>query len=442
MEGSASSLLSLSELETVFRGQNHKDISESLQLIVLANIATVMNCACRSQLNISYSISHACSTILKSATRPFLSRILRAPAFSEYVTSFLQNISSHRMEMQSLFFGHVSVIIQRSKGEFWQIISSATFEFYLVNAVYLDACSTFLQSFLFEPAPETEGGPMPLSIVQNLVQQIVTRSRNSIPSMQIIKASLDCERLAGLVAGSVLAQIEEILTETFCERDARYLDFLVTLYGKALDDRHIPTWVRVGDAIASRYANTCEVLTKAERFAQFERAASKLFLSVAKDRMYLGELASQVVQRSLTLLFKFPSNSFLHNFAVSAVELLVDRRDSVQEIIESTNLVGQIIENYHNPQWDGRAFWGQLRMVANLIDPYVNPRNYPDWTSVTKSNQQTEELIHRRDGLFGKVPFLSSCSFLKLLDSPTTGKFVIWGIALIFIVIVYASCAM
>jgi hypothetical protein len=441
MEVSPCPVLSLSELEAVLRGQNPKELTETVQLVVLANLATVMNCACRTQSSFPYSISHACSSLLKSAGTPFLSCMLRSPAFGEYVTTFLQNIASHRMETQSLFFAHLSVMIQHSKGEFWQIIPPTTVEYYLVNAVCFDACSTFLESLLLGLTPDTEFGPTPLSILQNLLQQIVARSRNSIASLQIIRASLESERLAVPVATAIFGGIEELLTETFCARDARWLDFSTTLYATALERRHIPAWVRVGDAITSRYPNTCEILIKAERFSQFEKAAAKLFLSIAKDRPYLGEVGLQVVERSLTMLFKFPLNSFLHNFVVSAVQLLVDRRDSVNALIEKTNLVGQIIENYRNSQWDGRAFWGQLRVLANLVDHYVNRRKYPEWASVTKSNRQTEELLHQPHELFEKVPSLSY-PFLKLLDSPTTGKLVIWGVALLFIVVIYATCAL
>jgi hypothetical protein len=154
-------------------------------------------------------------------------------------------------------------------------------------------------------------------------------------------------------------------------------------------------------------------------------------------------MACQVVQRSLLLFFKYPLNSFLHNFAVSALQMLVDRDTSITELVESAHVVDQVITHYRDPQWDRRAFWGQLRAISNLIDPYVNPGKYPDWRSVVmKANWRIEELISQKEGILGRIPCLANCVFGRFLESPSIGKLIIWAVALCIVLIGYASCAL
>jgi hypothetical protein len=81
-------------------------------------------------------------------------------------------------------------------------------------------------------------------------------------------------------------------------------------------------------------------------------------------------------------------------------------------------------------------------MVSSLIDPYVSQTKYPQWNCVVaKTNQQTEELINRTDGLCGKLPCLYGCTIINFLGFPVIGKVVIWGMALLMILLVYGSCA-
>jgi hypothetical protein len=439
LEASASAPLSLTELEGALRGHNYKDLPPELQSVVVSNIATILDLGFRSHLSFSYSIAYICSMILKSPNGLFLSRILHAPEFVDYVFHFLENLTRHRMESQTLFFGFISHLIRHCHGEFWEVIPPSRFASNLVNSLYCDSCSAFLQSFLSGDNSEQPEFSFP----QQLLQQIVSHTRNSVPSIQIIKTSLECNQIAGEFASALPSFIGQILTDTFQYRDCHYIDFLTTLYSKSTSNRHDPHWVRIADAIVAYYAPICEILSKAERFTQFECASGKLFLLVSPDRLLLNDMACQVAQRSLDLLFKFPANSFLHNFAVSAVRLLVDRRTSLTEVIEGADTVDKIIANYSNPQWDGRAFWGQLRAVSKLIEPYVNPDKYPDWDSVVaKTNRQADELINRQSPVLGILPWLSGGTIMKVLETPGNGKFVVWGVAVFLILIFYASCAL
>jgi hypothetical protein len=212
---------------------------------------------------------------------------------------------------------------------------------------------------------------------------------------------------------------------------------LSTLYSTGVHSRHIPAWVRIADVIAAHYPQFCQVLTAARRFSQFENAAGKLFLGISSDD-YLGDPLRQVVQWSLGLLFKAPSNSFLHNFVVRALRLLAEDQAALSEVIKQTDLVGQRIVNYPNSPWDGRAFWGQLREFSHLITPCVNPREYPDWACVVaKSNDHADEVVNQRDGISRVVPWLPSSTFLGLFESPTMMKFLIWMIALVLLFMVY-----
>jgi hypothetical protein len=88
------------------------------------------------------------------------------------------------------------------------------------------------------------------------------------------------------------------------------------------------------------------LLSVTEKFCQFERSAGNVFFIISNDRGCFNPITFEVVKQSVTLLFKLPSNSFLHNFAVDSIQMLVDRGESINELIEETHLVEQILTNY------------------------------------------------------------------------------------------------
>jgi hypothetical protein len=430
--------LSLSELETALRGQNPKDLTPNVQTLVVNNISLVLDSAFRTQLSCSYSTSYTCSGILKSATSHFLFRILRSPEFSNYLVRFLQNLPSYRIESQTLFFTHFLLLIDHSNGEFWQIVPPIQIQHFLINSIYLDSVFSFLQSFLSKNFDFSK-----FSFPQELSQQIVSQDRNLIQTLQLIKSLLDSPGISAEIAAALSPHIDQISIESFRQKNLRQLDFLITLYTKANSSPHIPSWVRIRDSIAFCYPRICEILINMNSFSQFESSISKLFLLISPDRVCLHEMASKVVQHAFQLLFKFPTNSFLHNFVIASMEMLVERRTFVKEVIEQGNIVDQIIVNYGGSQLEGKSFGGHLRVLSNLIEPFVNRGKYPDWDGIVmKGNKRKEKLIHQNDG---KGIWMTKWTFVKLLESPETGMIVVWMAAIFFILfiytVVYVSCA-
>jgi hypothetical protein len=330
------------------------------------------------------------------------------------------------LESQSLFFAHLTALIERSNGEFWDVIPPRDFESDLIDSLAVDSCAAFVESIL-PSIPDSD------ALIARLLGEIAGRSVNSLASLRIVRSAIECEKIS---AESISPHMDRILTETFANRDWRYVDFLRSLYSAAVANRHCPAWVRVADSVACCYGQVCELLSETERFCQFECAAGKLFLLIANDRGCVGEEACAVVQRSLVLLFRCPSNSFLHNFSVGGVRLLAGR-GAVRKVIEEARLVEQIIANYEDGKWDGRAFWGQLRVIADLIDPYVNRRQCGKWEPVVvRSNRQRETVIDREGA---KVA--TGSNLLAVLEFPVVGKMVIWGVALLLVLVVYGLSA-
>jgi hypothetical protein len=221
----------------------------------------------------------------------------------------------------------------------------------------------------------------------------------------------------------------------------RFMDFWGLLYAASVDYRHCAAWVRVGDSIFAHHSVICDGLIRAARFSRFENSLAQLHLAICRDRLIVGGRAFRVVQSAVNLTFRYPLNSILHNFTLSAIVLFVKLDGQVAELVETTGLADLIVAHYATRKWDNRAFWGQLRAIADTIDPFVSRARCPRWQqTVARANKATEAIV--RDDVDARRKGPPRSQLLTLLKSPVAGKLVIWGMALLFIAAIYASCAL
>jgi hypothetical protein len=243
--------------------------------------------------------------------------------------------------------------------------------------------------------------------------------------------ALHSDRFKAALCAATAPLLERIALQCFRARRPRDVDFLTTLYTTGTESRTSPHWIRISDAIASYWPHVCEVLSNSERFGGFENAIGKLFLAVAQQKL---AVSGRVLKHSIDLMFRFPTNSFLANFVVAAVRLYAELGGSMRWLFENTNLIGEIIQNCQLTE--KAPLSGHLRLIALAVGPWVDDQ---EWQRVVMpANKRAQEIIQKKDwfGLFTQV------AFIKLLNSPANGKLVIWGTAMFFVLVVYATCVL
>jgi hypothetical protein len=410
--------------------------------MIQTDIGRLFNAAFRTRSAIPYAHSIACSAILKSTNHTFLLEILHSPGFAAYIHSFFDCLSDYRSESQTLFFHYLLSVIPRSKGEFWRVIDPSYFESTVMNLLYLDSCAAFLEAFLSLVYSESESYFCELTFCSSLLTQFLSMSPNSGPSFDIIRSALAYESFGLEFASTASFAIDQIFEGSFQARLFRYIDFLTLLYSRAIEHRHCVPWVRVGDRIFTFHPQICDCLIALTGFTRFEHSLSRLHLALCRDRHIVDDKTFQVLATAIDLTFRYPLNSVLHNFSVSALETFISNHGPIGPFLNATLLPEQIIVQYRTRSWEDRAFWGQLRLIADVIEPFVNDKRYPQWKSIVSApNRQIDSILRDDDDMFGKTA-AQRTDIVTVMKSPSIAKAFIWFAALSFVAIIYLTCAL
>jgi hypothetical protein len=117
----------------------------------------------------------------------------------------------------------------------------------------------------------------------------------------------------------------------------------------------------------------CDVVITADLFTRSSTACVKLICTIFQaNGVFTAKLRRLAVSMSENF-FKYPTNSFLHNSFVSLLQLIVSKRHLTPELIIQMALSDEIMRHYsRRSELVGCSFWGQLRTISNLINPYIS----------------------------------------------------------------------
>ena len=409
-----------------------------------SNLVWIMDQAFQIQAPVDVRMSRICTLVLRCEDHNLIRAFERSPQFSEYLLRFARQMEHFSVTSQDMFVKYVEWMSVSQNHNFFGVVDLKELLSAFVNSLYLEASFHGMHWFVHR-FYETEV-KFNLKVPLVLLKEHLLRTRNSEQALALFISCLNIPHFAERTAATLLRYdvlMKGILTEALHRRNWRSVDLVNKLCETAAKFRLSPKWIRVADTITARYGDVCGLLTGCVVWCAFEKKVGKLWVMLTRRRGVVNEQTLRTVVSAVNFMFDHPVNTFEHNFTVQAVQLFIEFGGMVDVLIRRTKMVEKIMANYENIGYTDKVFWGQLRLLANMINDYVDKKDYEGWERIVVApNRKTERIISRDylDFYFYASNWFTTDSFRRLLRSNRELKSVIWIVAFFLVVVLYTSC--
>jgi len=122
----------------------------------------------------------------------------------------------------------------------------------------------------------------------------------------------------------------------------------------------------------------------------------------------------KVVSNCLSQFFDHPLNSFIHNSLLLLIKTSAKRSEVIEQIVELTSLGQIIINTYKRKKQIQAMYWGHLKEISSIINPYVKRSHEWDYYVMNQVKEIDYQIIqptrmyynHRADTKKSLFPYL------------------------------------
>ncbi|OHT05038.1 hypothetical protein TRFO_06012 [Tritrichomonas foetus] len=392
------------------------------------------------------SVVNNCILIFQTTDKNILNKIISHEELKKYIHTFSSSVSNYCPQTQNLFFERITYLVSNSTFYFFKNIDFPTLMQSLLNYVYLDPAFRFISSMILNHYSIFYFRFEKFEFPKKLLNEFLKHTKNSEQSILLFIYCLEESNFSKDAANQIISENLhfQVLSKSFNENDEKCVDLLKVFYIQSMRHTNDLSWKQISNFIFDNFDVICSKLVKMKIFGKYEKSVSILYLMISDDRKIINNEAIQVIHKGIELFFIFQTNSFLHSFVVSSIELFIQNKGQVKQLLSDSFLVSMIIQKYQERKRNDVIYRGHLRLISFMIDQFVDPILFPLWkTVVMKENIETQQIIDQSVEDYQKIATLVNVPYddhlSELLFSQRLGKFVLYFalLALTFLGIIF-----
>ena len=338
-----------------------------------------------------------CLNILQSKDTVFYEKMFNSKEFCDLIMGFTDNIVLSSAKTQMLFYDTLTMFLSSTNFSLFRRIDSKQFFKGICAKLYHDTPARFIQAMTITLTPSTFIVLRESKLCSLLTDEYLRNTRSGTTALRLMQNCFINEfflKHAGETFSDSLL-LNELRKTSFSRKDTHGIDFLRGLYTASIPFPNSPQWGRIAIDLVKDLPSISKTLVDCKNFGLYENSLGKLFITLTDGIKSVDSLGFETVCKSVDLFFLSPVNSFVHNFTVACVRVLSENRGDVSELIRRTKLPARIIELYSNREKDAtHCYWGQLRLISDFIEPFVERSEYSKWDSVVqKANEETRKIL-------------------------------------------------
>ena len=382
---------------------------------IISHIEDVFNCAIYITAVPSSPVSGICLQILQCRDNNFYYELFKSQKFFEYIVNFPFNMHKYNVRTQVTFFDCLTIFIAQSNFQFFNYIDSVSFFTSLANRLFFDTPARFMQAIIITLSPISYPIFQKSTLCTLLAKEYINNTKNGVTALRMMQNCFINQFFLNHVGETFSnhSLMEQMKQESFKRRDTHGVDFLRGLYLAAQPLKTMQEyWSRISLDIESEMDYCADVIIKSKYFGMYENSLGKLFIVITNGTGIVDSKSEVLCEKSLDMLFQNPLNSFIHNFAVATIQAYVDNHGDVEKFLEKTSLPKRLIQQYLKRGTTTAMYWGQLRLISEAIEPYIDETKYTNWDSViTQENNKIRNVLD--------VPVIETHGLVRSKQGPT-----------------------
>lgn len=356
-----------------------------------------------------------CLQIISTPNEKFHHHIITKTNLYQFVHDYIFNISTYPNYSQKNYFYALPNLMVYKMSELNPVFDSKYFT-ELLNHIDNDFVFNFIIR-LFEFAPLTifkilKEIKIDEVIVTNLLKYNIVETqskflliRNQILFKELVKSKYDGD-MSEVIHHHIGKMIRNAIRNPNCES----ISFLVYLDKISMNRSSLSKWHKVHMKLIPYLQNFCQIILNSndQIFTPLFESCTLLAISIISSTKDVPDIFITLFKHLLNLFFLLKTNTFLHNCVVSAFKILVSVGKINASFLDELDMFNKIIDCYVNRKKDGYSpNWGQLRLISNQMNLFVNNSKTVDtekWKKIVmKRNTHEESIIIENYG--GYLPF-------------------------------------
>ena len=382
---------------------------------IISHIEEVFNCGIYVTSTPASPVSGICLQILQCRDSNFYFELFKSQKFFEYIVQFPFNMHKYNVRTQVTFFDCLTIFIAQSGFQMLTHINMISFFTSLANRLILDTPARFIQAMVITLSPTSYPIFKQSNLCAILANEYISDSPNGVTALRLMQNCFINEFFLAHVSETFSNQmlLQQMRQHSFLKRDTHGVDFIRGLYlaAQPLKDTQ-ERWLRISSDIEKDLSYAADTIYAATSFGMFENSVGKLFIVLTNGTKVIDEKSLRIFSKSLDMLFQNPLNSFIHNFAVACIQALVENKGDVENFLERTSLPKRLIQQYLKRGTTTAVYWGQLRVISETIEPYIDETKYTNWDSVI--SQENNKIRNILD-----VPIIESHGLVRSTQGST-----------------------
>lgn len=338
-----------------------------------------------------------CLNILSSRETDLYQRLFESPVFLKIIQEIPQNITQYSVRSQVQYFDLMNNILISTNFSLFNLFDMKRYFKTLANTLIYDTPARFIQSMVISLTPTSYPVLTNASLCKILCQEYINSTVNGTTALRLIQNCFINEFFLRHAAESF--QEKSILNSTWKiaseKKDFHGVDFLRNVCITAISFMQFSDWKKVTENMKSFLPQTTHILLTCSNYGIYENAVGKLFIVLQNGSHYIDNNSFQITVKSIDMMFSMPINSFVHNFALSCIQSFIQNGGDVDLLFDKTQLPKKIVQQYLKRGTTTAVYWGQLRIISEIIEPLIDTSQYANWTNIiTESNQNTRHLMN------------------------------------------------
>ena len=383
-----------------------READSQLIEFVIDRFDEVINCVFDGTPTNNKFLKLRCVDIVKTG-EPVRTILFERGKLGEFVMMFLRHAHEFSREKVSNFFSIASVVVLPSTG-FHPYFETDEFFTLLLGLLSYEHCVEFFKFVLRRQTPGIAKILKRIKFCSILVSNLwsdtgVLRKRCLQTLIMALEEDTAYDILEPLIVNNELERIIRLALKM----DSREMfDFLRVLLLKANEHIFALKWRRVKEVVNGHLKDFCLAIVETQKFTIPCESCTKLVCVIFEMTKTFTPDLRELVKKLSVLFFELETNSSVHNLFLRLIKGLSKTRYLTATFVEEMDLYAKILQCYSERSTVvTRAYWGQLRELANTINKYVGKAHVDQeqWRKVViETNRQQEEIIAKPYG--GSLP--------------------------------------
>lgn len=322
-----------------------------------------------------------CGSVIRSFDPIIRKEFLDNQDFLDFLFNYPKTMKTQGQQSIFSFFSILPSLVYDNDALRPQFSTLEFFDSLIQNADYSRAFD-FVANFLASKSPTIIAYLQTQDMVLVFTKYIIGQEFINIQCQKLVVIAIKNGYMRGtsyalLYENRISYMIDDALKKS---RKRAPFQFISSVYQTSYENNTLSSWKEIQNIIESRVDDYCKIIMNDKVFLESSNGIALLLSLIIKCSKKFTSNEYEVLKYLSSMFFVNQTNSFLHTTTLFLYSELAKAGILNRKMVEELSIITKIIETYKiRNKLILASYWGPIRILAHIVDQYVNQKNRSDW---------------------------------------------------------------